>query len=79
MSSGTGIRGRGERPIATAIASIIPPYEVTSGPPISTSRPAVAGISSDRRRYSITSAIAIGWVRVATQRGVTIAGSRLTR
>ncbi len=49
-----------------------------SGPPMSNTWPAVAGISMQPIRYASTLRMAIGWVRLETQRGQTMAGSRET-
>ena len=48
------------------------------GPPISKTRSSPSGRSSAAIRYATTSAIAIGCVRVATQRGHTMTGRRST-
>jgi hypothetical protein len=52
---------------------------VTSGPPIWISRSSGAARSAAAARKATASSIAIGWVRVVTQRGVTISGNRRTR
>ncbi len=57
---------------------MIPRYEVTSLPPISTVRFSSAGSRVAAARYSMTSSIAMGCAAVFTQRGVTIKGSRST-
>ena len=78
VSSGTGTSRR-RSPRSRAYSRIIPPYETTSGPPISKiGLSPLSGRSSAASRYESTSVMAMGWVSVATQRGQIITGSRST-
>jgi hypothetical protein len=52
---------------------------MTSGPPMSKHRCTSVGSVAQPTRYRSTSRMAIGWIRLCTQRGVTITGSRSVR
>ena len=79
VSGRTGrIRRRGSFAMR-AYRRIISWYVNTSGPPMSNARCTRSGTSAHSTRYRRTSPIAIGWMRLRTQRGVTIAGSLSVR
>ncbi|CAM5259366.1 hypothetical protein SHIRM173S_09556 [Streptomyces hirsutus] len=50
-----------------------------SGPPMSNARSTSAGMRAEPTRYRSTSRTATGWIRVCTQLGVTMTGSRSVR
>ena len=63
-------------PSPSAMPSIRLAKVSTSGPQMSSERPAAPGTAGVRARYSITSRSSIGWVRFERQRGI---GSRRRR
>jgi hypothetical protein len=79
VRTGTGITNLRPRPRSDAMMSMSARYVSTSGPPMSSVRPAVSGTSRQRTRYSSTFRTAIGWLSVETHFGVTMTGSRSTR
>ena len=54
VRTGTGTMIRRRRPRHSAITRMRSRYDRTSGPPMSSVRPAVAGVASERTRYSST-------------------------
>lgn len=79
MSIGTRRMRRWGRRATTAYRRIIFSYVTTSGPPMSNARFTSSGIPALPTRYRSTSRTAIGWMRVPTHLGVTMAGSRSVR
>lgn len=63
----------------TAYRCIICSYVMMSGPPRSNARFTSSGIRALPTRYRSTSRTPIGWMRVLTQLGVTMTGSRSVR
>lgn len=79
VSIGTGRMSRCGRPATSANPRIMSRYVMMSGPPMSKARCTSSGISALPTRYRSTSRTAIGWIRVETQLGVTMTGSRSVR
>lgn len=79
MSTGTGTISRGGSPATSAYISIMARYVSTSGPPTSKARLTSGGSVAQPTSCRSTSRTAIGWIRVQTQRGVIITGSRSVR
>jgi hypothetical protein len=66
-------------PSASAISSMRAANVTTSGPQMSSDRPAASGTAGVRARYSITSRSSIGCVRFERQRGMGSNRRRSTR
>ena len=77
VSNGTGINQR-RSPRCRAYSCMIRPYDTTSAPPTSNTRPSPCGRSSTATRYATRSAREIGWVGVRTHDGQIMTGSRST-
>ncbi len=79
VSTGTGTITRRGSPATRAYPCIMSRYVMMSGPPMSKVRFTSDGRAALPTRYRITSRTAMGWMRVETQLGVTITGSRSVR
>ncbi|GAA3127173.1 hypothetical protein GCM10017687_47400 [Streptomyces echinatus] len=79
VRTGTGTMSRRGSPATRAYRIIMSRYVRMSGPPMSKQRLTSSGRRAQPTRRRRTSRTAIGWIRVRTQLGVTITGSRSVR
>ncbi len=79
VSTGTATTTRRGRPATSAYVAIISRYVNTSGPPTSITSLRAAVLEARPTSQRSTSRTEMGWQRLSTQRGVTIAGRTSTR